>query len=161
MYIYFKIAQNKKTQDAKYENPKSEYDDKIENDKLETRTKKKNKEIMSDITTTIEFIPSTTKLDILPTSEIKKTLNDTENNYIIISAIVISAFLLLLIIIAIYKYRNRDEGTYRIDESKNCGPFAELQTPLTTNANSSSIKPSNGNKKYKKQFNNPNKEWYV
>ena len=63
-----------------------------------------------------------------------------------------SIFVLLLLIIGIYKYRNRDEGTYTIDEKKNYGPFAELDMPL----NGSKSKKSKNKRKGL-----DNKEWYV
>ena len=66
-----------------------------------------------------------------------------------------SFLVLLLLIFAICKYRNRDEGTYRIDETKNFGPFAELDAPL----NGTSKKTSNNKNNRRKGVGV--KEWYV
>jgi hypothetical protein len=81
-----------------------------------------------------------------------------------------SAFVLFLFIFAIYKYCNREEGTYRIDESKNCGPFAELDMPLNSHhqsnkltsscSNSSSFSGKKSSKK-NRRTGNSNKEWFV
>ncbi len=67
---------------------------------------------------------------------------------------VISVFVLL--IIGICKYRNRDEGTYTIDETKNCGPFAEMDAPLNgSNRTNKKLAKNNRRKEIS------NKEWYV
>ena len=69
--------------------------------------------------------------------------------------IIAAVFLILLfVIIIIYKYRNREEGTYTIDESKNFGPFAELNVPLNGSKESKKTSKSRG-------IPVENKEWYV
>lgn len=82
--------------------------------------------------------------------------DETKTSYSLIIGVTIASFLvLLLLIFAIYKYRNRDEGSYIIDETKNCGPFAELDAhPLNGPKNCN----SNGNNRRK---NLKNKEWFV
>ena len=73
-----------------------------------------------------------------------------------VALIAMASFLtLLLLIFALYKYRNRDEGTYTIDEAKNYGPFAELDMPL--NGSKSKKKAKNRRKALVEK----NKEWYV
>ena len=73
-----------------------------------------------------------------------------------VALIAIASFLtLLMLIFALYKYRNRDEGTYTIDETKNYGPFAELDMPL--NGSKSKKKAKNRRKALAEK----NKEWYV
>lgn len=62
-----------------------------------------------------------------------------------------------VLIIAVCKYRNRDEGTYTIDESKNCGPFAELDVPLNSSQKFSSKKKAAKNRRPELS----NKEWFV
>jgi hypothetical protein len=73
-----------------------------------------------------------------------------------------SVLLLFLIIFAVYKYCNREEGSYRIDESKNVGPFADLDTPLNGHASGG----SGGKRSGKNRRGGPgsaasNKEWFV
>jgi hypothetical protein len=79
-------------------------------------------------------------------------------------------FALLILVFAIYKYRNRDEGTYTIDETKNYGPFAELDVPLNGHANGGGILKNKNSKssrnkrkghEHNNNNNNINKEWYV
>ncbi len=72
---------------------------------------------------------------------------------VVISIIVV----FVLLIVAICKYRNRDEGTYTIDETKNCGPFAEIEAPLNGSKKKDSKKLAKNNRR--KEINN--KEWYV
>ena len=67
-------------------------------------------------------------------------------------------FLFFLIVLALYKFFTREEGSYRIDESKNCGPFADLDVPL--NGGASGIHGPNSKKK-RDQLVKANKEWFV
>jgi hypothetical protein len=69
--------------------------------------------------------------------------------------IITLAAVVCILIIAVCKYRNRDEGTYTIDESKNCGPFAELDVPL----NNSKSKKKAATKNRRPELSN--KEWFV
>ena len=69
-------------------------------------------------------------------------------------------FVLMLLIFAICKYRNRDEGTYRIDETKNFGPFAELDAPLNGAGSSKSRAKSSASGKNRRKGVGV-KEWYV
>jgi hypothetical protein len=80
--------------------------------------------------------------------------DEAKSSYsLIIGATISSFFVLLLLIFAIYKYRNRDEGSYVIDETKNCGPFAEMDIhPLNGSKNAN----NNNRRKSLK-----NKEWFV
>lgn len=93
--------------------------------------------------------------------------NFTDSNVFMFGVGSLAIFVLLVLIFAIYKYRNRDEGTYRIDESKNCGPFAELQMPLNGAAGAAASRSGgqvSGGKKKRgaaaSRQNNPNKEWF-
>lgn len=67
-------------------------------------------------------------------------------------------FLFFLIVLALYKFFTREEGSYRIDESKNCGPFADLDVPL--NGATSGTHGTNSKKK-RDQLVKANKEWFV
>lgn len=96
----------------------------------------------------------------------KLTANSSSLNTGVIIGISIAAFVALIILIyAIYKYRNRDEGTYTIDETKNFGPFADLDANSSANSNSKNnslncaSKKSKSTKKMRQV--NGNKEWYV
>ena len=79
----------------------------------------------------------------------------------LMTTLIISFFLILcILIIAVCKYRNRDEGTYTIDETKNCGPFAEMDAPLNGSARRYSKTPGkNNNNNRRNEISN--KEWYV
>lgn len=84
--------------------------------------------------------------------------NDTliDSNYIIL--IIFCTFIVVIVLIyAFCKYKSLDEGTYTIDEAKNCGPFAELDAPL--NGFSKSGKKIKTKKKI--MLNANNKEWFV
>ena len=93
-----------------------------------------------------------------PTSPLT-AFNIDDTNYSLIIGVTIASFIvLLLLIFAIYKYRNRDEGSYIIDETKNCGPFAELDVhPL--NGSKKTAKNNSNNNNRRKSL--KNKEWFV
>jgi hypothetical protein len=122
-----------------------------------------------DVTTT----SSNQHLSISNVPNKDNNLNNNNNNVTYglntnyIAAIGLGAFFALVILIfAIYKYRNRDEGTYTIDETKNYGPFAELDVPLNGHANGghgilNKNSKSSKNKRKGYENNNINKEWYV
>lgn len=63
-------------------------------------------------------------------------------------------FTLIILIIALYKFRSRDEGTYKVDESKN---FAYLESKNVHHGNGAIIGASNIKPGKKKDV----KEWYV
>lgn len=82
--------------------------------------------------------------------------NFFSSNYIILT-IFGSVFIIIFLIYALCKYRSLDEGTYTIDETKNCGPFVEIDTPLNNTSKSGrKIK-----KKRNTMLNSTNKEWFV
>jgi hypothetical protein len=93
----------------------------------------------------------------------KAVISDKLNTGVIISIVLGSSIALIIIIYAIYKYRNRDEGTYTIDETKNFGPFADLDANSTVNSDekTSSLNCTKKTKSTKKVPLNGNKEWYV
>ena len=62
-------------------------------------------------------------------------------------------FTIIILIIALYKFRSRDEGTYKVDESKN---FAYLESK-NLQGNGAIIGPTNIKTGKKKDV----KEWYV
>lgn len=106
-----------------------------------------------------------------PNPSLKETTNSasfTDSNLFMFGLASFAVFLLFVLIFAIYKYRNRDEGTYRIDESKNCGPFAELHMPLNSDGTQRLAGGGSGGAGGKKKrsgagvrHTNPNKEWYA
>ena len=117
----------------------------------------------ADASSNVTLTSSTTTV---PNPTLKATSDLTDSNLFIFGVGSLAVFVLLVLIFAIYKYRNRDEGTYRIDESKNCGPFAELHMPLNSDGSQrhgSSGGGGGGSKKKKSgvRQNNPNKEWLV
>lgn len=78
------------------------------------------------------------------------------SNYIILSILGL-VFIIIFLIYALCKYMSLDQGTYIIDESKNCGPFVEIDTPLNNTLKSGrKIK-----KKRNMMLNSTNKEWFV
>ncbi len=99
--------------------------------------------------------PLSTNPSMIVTNSQTQSLLDLSMGYIVLIAGG-GVFLFLLLIFALYKYRNRDEGTYTIDETKNYGPFAELDMPL--NGSKASKKSS---KNRRKSLVDKNKEWYV
>jgi hypothetical protein len=124
--------------------------------------------MITDVTTAAGLLPNDTQSSNGGVKQQVDSGGDAlTSSYLFIGLVALATFILLLILFAIYKYRNRDEGTYRIDESKNCGPFAELQTPLNhVTGGSGGMLASGqanakGNSKKVKRMNNPNKEWYV
>ena len=70
-------------------------------------------------------------------------------------ATISSLFILIFLLFAIYKYRNRDEGSYVIDETKNCGPFAEMDVHPLNGSKNSNLNNKNHRRSLK------NKEWFV
>ena len=111
------------------------------------------------MSTSAEPKPSETNLSTNPsmiaTGNDHPSLLDLSTGYIVL-VVGGGVFLFLLLIFALYKYRNRDEGTYTIDETKNYGPFAELDAPLN---GSKATKKSSKNRR--KGLSDKNKEWYV
>ncbi|CAF1006478.1 unnamed protein product [Didymodactylos carnosus] len=77
---------------------------------------------------------------------------------LIIGIVSACVLVLCLLIYAICKYRNRDEGSYKIDESKNFGTYLEV--------NGGHDETSNGHKHHKLMSNDKlrnveTREWYV
>jgi hypothetical protein len=122
-----------------------------------------------EVTTTATTTNSNQQLSISNKENINMTTTygGLSTSYIV--AIGLGAFFALVILaFAVYKYRNRDEGTYTIDETKNYGPFAELDVPLNGHANGNGNgvlnkngKSSKNKRKGYENNNNNNKEWYV
>jgi len=72
----------------------------------------------------------------------------------VVGIVVAAAIALLILLYAMYKYRNRDEGSYRIDESRNYN-FHTSGLPAQQNGSVPKEKP---HKPVKKK---DSKEWYV
>lgn len=84
------------------------------------------------ITTTINSLLSTTVSNVslfqTSLSTIPQRANRTLNITLLIGCISASIILIIIIIYAFIKYRNRDEGSYKIDESKNFVPNSHQET---------------------------------
>ncbi len=89
-------------------------------------------------------------------------VSDSLNIGVIIGIIFASILAFIIIVYAFYKYRNRDEGTYTIDETKNFGPFAEVdmsdETQTSALCNGKKVKSKS---KSTHIYQNGNKEWFV
>lgn len=66
-------------------------------------------------------------------------------------------FTLIILIIALYKFRSRDEGTYKVDESKNFAYLESKNVHHGNHGNGAIIGASNIKPGKKKDV----KEWYV
>jgi len=90
-----------------------------------------------------------------PASEKSSTDSDHFNIFLAIgiaAAVIVAA---LLLAVLLYKFRRRDEGVYRVDESQN---FAYLEAKKQQTNGSSATNVSNGKAGNKKR---DVKEWYV
>ncbi|XP_077861807.1 neurexin-3 [Saccoglossus kowalevskii] len=92
-----------------------------------------------------------------PIAESSKNAGQTAMVIGIVAAVCIAVLILLY---AIYKYRNRNEGSYRIDESRNYSYGAPNNTVVMPNANGALYNGKDGINKplMKKQ---DSREWYV
>jgi hypothetical protein len=97
-----------------------------------------------------------------------------DSTIITIAIIVSSVLLLVLILYVLYKLKNRDEGTYKIDETKSFGPFADVNANNINNNDSTNSTTSRsgllncaGSKAKSSKYQNrnhyydSNKEWLV
>lgn len=75
---------------------------------------------------------------------------------IVVSIIVV----LLLLALAVHKYRSRDEGTYRVDESKNYGYDACNSKPLV-HLDGRSRSSSSSAQSLRQKRKESHREWYV
>ena len=122
-----------------------------------TTTKKISELVSTSLTTLISINDKVVTKQVLA--------NNSSNTGVIVGVTIASILILIILIYAIYKYRNRDEGTYTIDETKNFGPFADLDVNnscLNEDEKTSSLNcVKKGSKGVKKAAFNGNKEWYV
>jgi len=87
----------------------------VDSDYNNTITKTTINSLLSTTTTTVSNVsPFHTSLSTTP-----QRANRTFNITFLIGCISASILLIIIIIYAFVKYRNRDEGSYKIDESKN------------------------------------------
>lgn len=75
----------------------------------------------------------------------------------IVAAIIV---VLLLLALAVYKYRSRDEGTYRVDECKNYGYDACNSKPLV-HLDGRSRSSSSSAQSLRQKRKESHREWYV
>lgn len=74
----------------------------------------------------------------------------------VVGIVAAAALCILILLYAMYKYRNRDEGSYHVDESRNyISNSAQSNGAVIKEKQPSSAKSSNKNKK------NKDKEYYV
>ncbi|KAB0380434.1 hypothetical protein FD755_008218 [Muntiacus reevesi] len=74
----------------------------------------------------------------------------------VVGIVAAAALCILILLYAMYKYRNRDEGSYHVDESRNyISNSAQSNGAVVKEKQPSSAKSSNKNKK------NKDKEYYV
>jgi len=67
---------------------------------------------------------------------------------------------LLLLALAVYKYRSRDEGTYRVDESKNYG-YDECNSKPLVHLDGRSRSSSSSAQSLRQKRKESHREWYV
>lgn len=74
----------------------------------------------------------------------------------VVGIVAAAALCILILLYAMYKYRNRDEGSYHVDESRNyISNSAQSNGAVVKEKQPSSAKSANKNKK------NKDKEYYV
>uniref|UniRef100_A0A8D2Q155 Neurexin/syndecan/glycophorin C domain-containing protein n=3 Tax=Toxicofera TaxID=1329911 RepID=A0A8D2Q155_VARKO len=74
----------------------------------------------------------------------------------VVGIVAAAALCILILLYAMYKYRNRDEGSYHVDESRNyISNSAQSNGAVIKEKQPNSSKSSNKNKK------NKDKEYYV
>ena len=78
----------------------------------------------------------------------------------IIGIVVAIIVVLLLLALAVHKYRSRDEGTYRVDESKNYGYDACNSKPLV-HLDGRSRSSSSSAQSLRQKRKESHREWYV
>jgi hypothetical protein len=86
-------------------------------------------------------------------------------NIMLLIGCIITGIILLIIIYLIVKYCNRDEGTYKIDESNNFLNKSSMNNPETSGGCTGIISSSNHHRQKlllinEQKFDN-SKEWYV
>ncbi|KAK3507115.1 hypothetical protein QTP70_007830 [Hemibagrus guttatus] len=74
----------------------------------------------------------------------------------VVGIVAAAALCILILLYAMYKYRNRDEGSYRVDESRNY-----ISNSAQSNGTVLKEKPANVAKSTAKTKKNKDKEYYV
>ncbi|KAI2657412.1 Neurexin-2 [Labeo rohita] len=74
----------------------------------------------------------------------------------VVGIVVAAALCILILLYAMYKYRNRDEGSYHVDESRNY-----ICNSAQSNGTVIKEKPMDGTSSISKSKKNKNKEYYV
>ncbi|XP_018412692.1 PREDICTED: neurexin-1-beta-like, partial [Nanorana parkeri] len=92
--------------------------------------------------------------DIPGSAEVIRESSSTTG--MVVGIVAAAALCILILLYAMYKYRNRDEGSYHVDESRNyISNSAQSNGAVIKEKQPSSAKSSNKNKK------NKDKEYYV
>lgn len=88
------------------------------------------------------------------TSEVFRESSSTTG--MVVGIVAAAALCILILLYAMYKYRNRDEGSYHVDESRNyISNSAQSNGTIVKEKPVNNAKPSTKNKK------NKDKEYYV
>ncbi|KAM9727389.1 neurexin-1a-beta-like isoform 27-T27 [Menidia menidia] len=88
------------------------------------------------------------------TSEVFRESSSTTG--MVVGIVAAAALCILILLYAMYKYRNRDEGSYHVDESRNY-----ISNSAQSNGTIVKEKPVNTTKTSNKNKNNKDKEYYV
>ncbi|XP_061083366.1 neurexin-1a-like isoform X15 [Conger conger] len=97
--------------------------------------------------------PSTTKEYPGPSEVFHESSSTTG---MVVGIVAAAALCILILLYAMYKYRNRDEGSYRVDESRNY-----ISNSAQSNGTVVKEKPANSAKVSSKNKKNKDKEYYV
>lgn len=91
----------------------------------------------------------------------RRNVSSLTTGIIMIIGIVASIIIVLLLLaLAVHKYRSRDEGTYRVDESKNYGYDACNSKPLV-HLDGRSRSTSSSAQSLRQKRKESHREWYV
>uniref|UniRef100_A0A3B3YIX1 Neurexin/syndecan/glycophorin C domain-containing protein n=1 Tax=Poecilia mexicana TaxID=48701 RepID=A0A3B3YIX1_9TELE len=88
------------------------------------------------------------------TSEVFRESSSTTG--MVVGIVAAAALCILILLYAMYKYRNRDEGSYHVDESRNY-----ISNSAQSNGTVVKEKPINNPKTSSKNKKNKDKEYYV
>jgi len=88
------------------------------------------------------------------TSEVFRESSSTTG--MVVGIVAAAALCILILLYAMYKYRNRDEGSYHVDESRNY-----ISNSAQSNGTIVKEKPVNTAKPSSKSKKNKDKEYYV
>jgi len=98
---------------------------------------------------------------VIPGKGARRNVGSLTTGIAMIVGIVASIIVVLLLLaLAVHKYRSRDEGTYRVDESKNYGYDACNSKPLV-HLDGRSRSSSSSAQSLRQKRKESHREWYV